>query len=108
MKDHDFSIQLKLRIDWSDLDYFKHVNNVSFFRFIQAARVNYWDQIGLTEIHANTNHGPMLASCKCDFKSPLFYPGEVTISSTVDKVGNSSFQIHHYLFGENGASHGSR
>ena len=62
-----FPVKLELRIDWSELDYFGHVNNVSFFKYIQAARVNYWDQIGLTKSHLETHIGPMLASCKCDF-----------------------------------------
>jgi acyl-CoA thioester hydrolase len=97
-----FPVELKLRIDWSELDYFGHVNNISFFKYIQAARVNYWDQIGLTRSHRETNIGPMLASCKCDFKRPLFYPGEVTIRSRVDFIKNTSFSICHELRNEQG------
>lgn len=100
METYNYSIELTLRIDWSELDYFKHVNNVSFFKYIQAARVNYWDSIGLTELHNTTNIGAMLASCKCDFKKPLFYPGSVRIRSYVGEIRNSSFTIHHHLFND--------
>ena len=102
MDSSKFSVELKLRIDWSDLDYFKHVNNVSFFKYIQAARVNYWTKIGLTSLHEKTNIGPILASCKCDFKSPLFFPGEVIIRSCVKDMGNTSFSIQHQLVNDNG------
>jgi|JI10StandDraft_1071094.scaffolds.fasta_scaffold207130_2 acyl-CoA thioester hydrolase len=100
MSQNEFKTKLELRVDWSELDYFKHVNNVSFFKYIQSSRVNYWDKIGLTKLHKETNIGPMLASCKCDFKRPLFYPGHVTILCKVDFIKNTSFSIYHRLFDE--------
>lgn len=98
----DFTVTLNLRIDWSELDYFGHVNNVSFFKYIQASRVNYWDQVGLTESHRATNIGPMLATSKCDFKRPLFYPGNISILSRVEFIGNTSFSIVHKILNEEG------
>lgn len=101
MAETSFPVQLNLRIDWSELDYFGHVNNVSFFKYVQASRVYYWDQIGLTQLHRDTNIGPMLASCKCDFKQPLFYPGTISILSRVEFIKNTSFGIHHKLQNSN-------
>jgi len=92
-----YKVKLELRIDWSELDYFGHVNNVSFYKYIQAARVNYWDQIGLTQSHRATNIGPMLVSCKCDFKRPLFYPGKITIYSRIDFIKETSFSLQHLI-----------
>lgn len=102
MEEINFPVKLELRIDWSELDYFGHVNNVSFFKYLQSARVNYWDQIGLTTAHRKTNIGPMLASCKCDFKLPLFYPGKVTIHTRLEFIKNTSFGFHHRLMNESG------
>jgi acyl-CoA thioester hydrolase len=97
-----FPVSLKLRIDWSELDYFAHVNNVAYYKYIQASRINYWDAIGLTKYHLETNIGPMLASCKCDFKQPLFFPGNVNILSRVDYIKNTSFGICHRILNERG------
>ena len=97
MADLVFNVKHVLRIDWSELDYFKHVNNVSFFKYIQSARVNYWDQVGLTAAHLQTNIGPMLASVNCEFKRPLFYPGEVTVLTRTEFIKNTSFGFHHRL-----------
>jgi acyl-CoA thioester hydrolase len=102
MSEINFPVKLELRIDWSELDYFGHVNNVSFFKYIQASRVNYWDQIGLTQSHLETKIGPMLASCKCDFKLPLFFPGQVQIFSRVDYIKNTSFSICHKILNHKG------
>lgn len=102
MTETSYPSKLKLRIDWSELDYFGHVNNVSFFKYIQAARVNYWDQIGLTQSHQETSIGPMLASCKCDFKQPLFYPGKIEIHTGLAFIKNTSFSFHHRIYNHKG------
>jgi acyl-CoA thioester hydrolase len=94
--------QLTLRIDWSELDYFGHVNNVMFYKYVQASRVHYWDSLGLTEFHREHNIGPMLASCKCDFRKPLFYPGQVKISAGLAFVKNTSFGLIHEIRNERG------
>jgi acyl-CoA thioester hydrolase len=96
----EYPSRLSLRIDWSDLDYFGHVNNVSFFRFIQSARVRYWDLLGLTESHRKTNVGPMLVSCQCNFKKPLLYPGNITLMSKMEFIRNTSFSISHLILNQ--------
>ncbi len=104
MDEITFPVQLKIRIDWSELDYFGHVNNVSFFKYVQSARVNYWDQIGLTQYYLQNNIGPMLASCSCDFKLPLHFPGEIKIESSVEFIRNSSFGLYHQIINSEGGS----
>lgn len=37
----NYNTSLELRIDWSEMDLFGHVNNVAFFKYVQASRVNY-------------------------------------------------------------------
>lgn len=91
-------MNLNLRIDWSELDLFGHVNNVAFFKYIQSSRVNYWDQLGIMHMHAQDGTGCMLASCSCTFVKPLFFPGEVTIRVSVEFIRNSSFGFHHRLY----------
>src|SRR4051812_11214842 len=95
-----YNTELILRIDWSEMDLFGHVNNVSFFKYIQAARVNYWEKIGLTQHHNSNNKGPMLASAACRFKQPLFYPGSVMIRSRLGFIKTTSFSIEHLLLND--------
>lgn len=97
-----YNTELKLRIDWSEMDLFGHVNNVSFFKYIQASRVNYWEKIGLTQLHNDAKKGPMLASANCKFRQPLVYPGDVIIKSRVGMVKTTSFSIEHVLLNDKG------
>lgn len=91
---------MKLRIDWSELDLYGHVNNIAFMKYIQAARVNYWEQIGLYPLYQQKKQFPMLVSTQCEFKKTLMFPGEVVIHSTLAYIKNSSFSIEHQLYNE--------
>ena len=87
------NVKLELRIDWSEIDAFGHVNNLSILKYIQAARVNYLEIIGLMQMQATIKIGPILASTTCQFRKPLFYPGQVTLYTSVDNVKNCSFYV---------------
>lgn len=97
MTETQFSLNLQIRLDWGDLDSFGHINNIAFFKYVQTSRVNYWDSIGLTQIHKEMGIGPLLVSCKCDLKKPLFYPGQITVYSRVEFIKNTSFSICHRI-----------
>ena len=88
---------MELRIDWSEIDSFGHVNNLSILKYVQAARVNYLEIIGLMQMQATIKIGPILASTTCQFRKPLFYPGQVTIYTNVDNVKNSSFHVQYQI-----------
>jgi acyl-CoA thioester hydrolase len=97
-----FPVTLSLRIDWSEMDLFGHINNVMIMKYVQSARVNYWEQIGLANYLGIHNQGPMLASTNCVFKKPLHYPGSLTIHSRMEFIKNTSFGIHHQLLDTSG------
>jgi acyl-CoA thioester hydrolase len=91
-------VTLNLRLDWSEMDMFGHINNVAYLKYVQASRINYWEVIGLTQLHGNMGIGPVLASVKCDFKKPLYYPGNIRIEASIEFLKNSSFGLIHRIF----------
>ena len=98
----EYRLSLELRIDWSDLDTYKHVNNVMFMKYQQSGRVNFWEVSGLYELQEKTNKGPMLVSTHCDFRKPLFYPGKAIVKTKVAFIKNSSFGLDHVILNEKG------
>lgn len=73
-----------------------------FFKYIQSARVGYWELSGLYEHYRKTGEGPILAHTECDFLLPLFYPGEIRIDSRMAWIRNSSFSLRHEIFDQDG------
>ncbi len=95
-----FSLKIELRIDWSEIDAFGHVNNLAILKYIQAARVSYLEAVGLMQSQIEHKIGPILASTTCQFRKPLYYPGRVIIRSTVDEIRNTSFRMRHVVGNE--------
>lgn len=100
MEKDSYKLKLELRIDWSDLDMYKHVNNISFMRYIQSSRVNFWEASGIYKMYENTNMGTMLVSTHCDFKKSLYYPGKAIVKTKIDFIKNSSFGLKHLILNE--------
>jgi acyl-CoA thioester hydrolase len=88
---------LTLRIDWSELDVFGHVNNVMFMKYVQAARLHYIEHIGLMELYRSQNIGFMVAETTCQFKKPMHFPGNVQLLTKPISTGNTSFVLEHHI-----------
>lgn len=97
----DYNTQLEIRIDWADLDLFGHVNNVAFFKYVQAARVNYCEIIGLTSLNEAGKHSFMVASSQCQFKKPILFPGNIKVFTKVEWLKNTSLQLSYRLINQN-------
>jgi len=96
----NFPVKLSLRIDWSEMDLFGHINNVAYFKYVQAARVHYWELTGVAASFTETKIGPILLSTGCKFIKPLFYPGNIIVESRMEFMKTTSFGIHHRILNE--------
>ncbi len=96
----DSKIKLELRIDWSEIDLFGHINNLSILKYIQSARANYLEAIGMMPMQVEIKAGPILAATNCQFLKPLFYPGQVIIYSKINNIKNTSFSIQHVILND--------
>jgi len=101
MTDYKFPSTLKLRLDWSEMDLLGHINNVMYFKYLQAARLNYGDLMGL-KANSAEGEGYILAATQCKFSKPLYFPGHVTIRSSVEFMKHTSFGVYHQLMNDDG------
>lgn len=102
MEEYRFPVSITLRLDWSELDTFGHINNVMYFKYLQASRITYWEKLGLDIVHSTQSIGPLLASTHCDFRQPLYYPGEITVQASIEFIKNTSFGIYHRILNGKG------
>lgn len=93
-------LELILRIDWSEQDLFGHINNVMISKYVQSARVNLWDKIGLSEMFRSQKIGATVAATKVQFKQPLYYPGNIKIYTWIQDIKNTSFIMHHEIYND--------
>ena len=91
-------IILTLRVDWSEMDLFGHINNVMYAKYAQSARVNFVEAIGIMKMLEEEKVGFMLASSALEYKKPLFYPDSIRIETTVSFIKTTSFGLQHQIF----------
>ena len=77
-------------IRWGDLDAMGHVNNTIYFRYMETARIAWFDAIGVkTDPHGV---GPVIVNAFCNFHKSLTYPGTVRLRMYASDPGRSSFE----------------
>lgn len=84
-----YPVSVSIPVAWGDMDAFQHVNNVTFARWQETARVAYLSRLGLMERDGGV--GPIVARLAIDFRRPLLFPDTVRVDATVTRLGNSSF-----------------
>lgn len=86
-----------IRVRFSDVDVYAHVNNVKYFEFFQEARIGYMTRIWEEVAGEGTSRGDVavvLAQMDVDYRVPiLFRPEPYDVWSWVSRVGNSSFVV---------------
>lgn len=99
---NNFHTKMKIRIDWSEIDFLGHINNLAIMKYIQTARIDFLERVGMLPLSSETGLGPVPASTSCQFKKQLFYPGTVQVCSRVDQMKNTSFQMRHVVQDDTG------
>lgn len=77
---------------WGDMDAYGHVNNTNYFRYMEQARVELLDQLGVVIMPGGL--GPVIINTACTFLVPLTYPGVVEVRTFVGPPGRSSFMTY--------------
>jgi acyl-CoA thioester hydrolase len=83
-----FSMTIPIR--WGDMDAMGHVNNTTYFRYLETVRIEWMRSIGCEP--DPQGKGPVIVNAFCNFYKQLEYPGEVVATMFVSDPGKSSFE----------------
>ncbi|HEX4381405.1 MAG TPA: thioesterase family protein [Myxococcales bacterium] len=86
-----FPISIELPVQWGEMDAFQHVNNVTYLRWFESARIAYFRAAKLMYDMPRT--GPIMARQNINYRLPLTYPDTVVVSAAVSSMGTTSFQL---------------
>lgn len=79
-------------IRWGDQDPMGHVNNTSYFRYLEIARLDWLYKIGGPP--DPQGQGPVIVNAFCNFIKQLEFPGDVLARHYVTRPGRSSFDTY--------------
>jgi acyl-CoA thioester hydrolase len=85
----------ELRVRWSDVDAYGHVNNVMYFEYFQEARISFLAGLADGGDAISLANGFVLARLVVDYRRPiLFRSASYEISTWPTRLGRSSFDLH--------------
>src|SRR3954463_3468098 len=86
----------RIAIRWGDMDAMGHVNNTVYFRYMEQARISWFDAL-VPDEKAWQSTGIVIANASCNFKRPINYPGTVEVSLLADEPRGSSVATFYEL-----------
>jgi acyl-CoA thioester hydrolase len=88
---------IELPVVWGEMDSYRHVNNVVYFRYFESARLEYFRRLGWFEYEQETGIGPILAATSARFRKPLTYPDTIWVAARVPVVEEDRFTMEYRL-----------
>lgn len=85
--------KLTITTRFCETDALGHINNTSYFIYLEEARIKFFQKLGYGMSLQDWNF--ILASTKCDFLSQGYFNQKLVISSYITKIGSKSFQLEH-------------
>ena len=81
--------ETRVAIRWADMDAMGHVNNASYFRYMETARIDWFTSMGFVANPAG--EGLVIVNAFCNFYRQFEYPGDILIKTYVSNAGRTSF-----------------
>lgn len=87
----------QVRVRWSDLDAFGHVNNARTVTLLEEARVDWLFTDAARHGVDRLTEGIVVAHLDIDYRRPIGMRVPVTVSMGLTKVGTASFTVDYVL-----------
>jgi acyl-CoA thioester hydrolase len=81
---------MTIPIRWGDMDAMNHLNNTSYFRYMETIRIDWMRSIGC--LPNPDGEGPIIVNAFCNFYRQLEYPGDVLMKMYASDPARSTFE----------------
>jgi acyl-CoA thioester hydrolase len=92
-----YPVVIELPVVWGEMDAYRHVNNVVYFRYLESARLEYFRRLDWFEYEKLTGVGPILAATDARFRKPLTYPDTIRVGARIVSIGDDRFTLEHSI-----------
>jgi acyl-CoA thioester hydrolase len=90
-------VVVELPVVWGEMDSYRHVNNVVYFRYFESARLEYFRRMDWFEYEQANGIGPILAATQARFRKPLAYPDTISVAARVTALAEDRFTMEYRL-----------
>lgn len=82
--------EMTIPIRWGDMDAMGHLNNGSYFRYLETARIDWFQSLGLDP--SPDGEGVVIVNAFCNFYKQLEYPGNVLLKMYASDPARTTFE----------------
>lgn len=82
--------EMHVPIRWGDMDAMGHVNNTTYFRYLETIRIEWMRSINA--LPTPHGQGMVIVNAFCNFYKQLEYPGEVLMTMYTSDPGRTTFE----------------
>lgn len=93
-----YPVVVRQAVVWGEMDSYRHVNNVVYFRYFENARLEYLRRLDWPNFEKETGIGPILATTQARFRRALTYPDTIAITARLGTLGEDRFTLEHRIF----------
>jgi len=86
----------RIAVRWGDMDAMGHVNNTVYFRYMEQARIGWFESL-VPQAEAWTSLSIVIVNATCNFRRPINYPGTVEVKVFTGAPGGSSVPTFYEL-----------
>ncbi len=83
--------EMSIPIRWGDMDAMGHLNNGTYFRYLETARIDWMSSLGVPT-NAPEGEGMVIVNAFCNFYRQLEYPGNVLLKMYVSDPARTTFE----------------
>ena len=80
-----------IAIRWGDMDAMGHINNTSYFRYMETCRIDWMRAVG-AQLDTEATEGVMIVNAFCNFYRQVKYPGDVLVKMYVSDPARTAFE----------------
>ena len=93
-----FPVIVQLAVAWGEMDSYRHVNNIVYFRYFENARLEYFRRLDWFVYERETGVGPILASTQARFRKALTYPDTISVGCRISSMAEDRFVMDYLTF----------
>jgi len=93
----DFPHQLTIQVQWGEMDALGHVNNASYVRWGESARMGFFES---ADIFDRALYQPVLGYQSLKYIASVIYPDTVRIGTLVDEIKHDRFVLKSHFFSD--------
>src|SRR5947207_594250 len=92
-----FPVVVQQAVVWGEMDSYRHVNNVVYFRYFESARLEYFRRLDWFEYEKETGIGPILAATQARYRKPLTFPDTISVAARISALDVDRFTMDYLL-----------